>query len=115
KQSGLSFLSRGAPPGVMANQPKVVLQRWQQAGDATDFQRFSSGTPETYRAFQLYQQSTAVATDASFIRLQNMSISYQLSKRSKDGFSCDLFLRGQNLVTWTRYLGTDPESRNPHA
>lgn len=115
KQSGLNFLSRAAPPGVMANQPKVVLQRWQQVGDVTDFQRFSSGTPDTYRAFQLYQQSTAVATDASFIRLQNISVSYQLASRPTEGFSCDLFLRGQNLFTWTNYLGTDPEARNPLA
>jgi len=114
KQQGYNFWSTGGVlPGAMANQPNLVLQRWQNEGDQTDIQQFTTGlNPEGFQAFQNYQRSDAGITDASFLRLKTLSLSYQLSKREDLGFGCDLFIRGQNLWTLTNYIGLDPETRN---
>ncbi|MDF0716989.1 SusC/RagA family TonB-linked outer membrane protein [Muricauda sp. 334s03] len=115
KQLGENLWSRSSLPGEMANQPRNVLQRWQQLGDDVSFQRYSTGTPEANAAFQNFGRSDASISDASFIRLKNVSITYLLTEKQNQGFSCLLFLRGQNLITWTNYLGLDPETRNPLA
>jgi hypothetical protein len=48
--------------------------------------------------------------DASFVRLQNVTLGYQLPKL---GFvpveTARLYLTGQNLFVLTRYTGFDPE------
>ncbi|MHA7831835.1 MAG: SusC/RagA family TonB-linked outer membrane protein [Flagellimonas sp.] len=112
KQMGANFWSRGTFPGRMANQPTAVLDRWQQIGDNAPFQRYSVSDPQVYAAFQRYSLSDAVATDASFVRLKNLSISYLVPGKREKEFSCRVFLRGQNLFTWTDYLGLDPETAN---
>ncbi|RAV29603.1 SusC/RagA family TonB-linked outer membrane protein [Sinomicrobium soli] len=51
-------------------------------------------------------------SDASFIRLKNISLSYTLPKAfiSKIGMkSCKLYLHAQNLITWTNFIGLDPQ------
>jgi TonB-dependent starch-binding outer membrane protein SusC len=52
-------------------------------------------------------------TQRSFIRLQDVSLSYALPKDLLDklnikGFS--LSLAGKNLATWTKWIGSDPET-----
>ncbi|MFB9076297.1 SusC/RagA family TonB-linked outer membrane protein [Flavobacterium procerum] len=61
-----------------------------------------------------YLGSNAVITDASFIRLKNVSASYQIpldegTKKYLQGIR--LSLQGQNLVTFTKYKGLDPETQ----
>ena len=61
-----------------------------------------------------YIASNAVITDASFIRLKNVSASYQipLDEGTKKYLqSVRLSLQGQNLVTFTKYKGLDPETQ----
>lgn len=61
-----------------------------------------------------YIGSNAIITDASYIRLKNVSASYQipLSETSKKYLqSIRLSLQGQNLVTFTKYKGLDPETQ----
>ena len=113
KQLGANFWSSGGVlPGGMANQPIEVLDRWQTAGDQSATQGFSSGLdPEALQAFRTYTQSDAAITDASYLRLKTVSLSYQIPQLSKN-FGCELFLRGQNLWTITNYIGLDPETRN---
>jgi TonB-dependent starch-binding outer membrane protein SusC len=56
--------------------------------------------------------SSRVIEDGSFIRLKTMSIGYNLSAdflRSIKINSVRLFASAQNLVTWTKYSGVDPE------
>ncbi len=113
KQLGYNFWSSAPVIGGRYNQPVTVLDRWVGQGDTFAYQRYSSGNdPEAVQAFRNFTQSDAVITDASFIRLQNVSISYQLTERENNGFDCGLFLRGQNLWTITNYFGPDPETRN---
>ncbi|MFC4218973.1 SusC/RagA family TonB-linked outer membrane protein [Flagellimonas marina] len=116
KQKGFSFLSSRAVPGAMSNQPGQVLERWRTSGDRTTVQRFSSGLePMALTAFLNYSQSDAAIVDASFLRLKNISLSYPLLEQSSAPFGCLLYLRAQNLWTWTDYDGLDPETRSSNA
>ena len=53
--------------------------------------------------------------DGSFLRLKNINLGYNFN--FKNGNSLRLYLSGQNLLTWTKYPGYDPEvrtyTRNP--
>ena len=94
--------------GSAWNQPVGVLERWQKAGDITDIQKFS-----TSRLLFDVQSSTFGYTDASFIRLKNASLAYNLpsSLINKSKLkNCRIFLQGQNLFTITKYAGLDPEN-----
>ncbi len=97
----------------MGNQPIEVLNRWQKAGDNTMVQRFSSGMLSD--SYQFASESNLAYSDASFIRLKNVSISYKLPKIivNKIGFNeVDFYLQGQNLLTITKYKGLDPETQS---
>ncbi len=117
KQQGSGYWTPGnIIVGGLANQPTSVLQRWQQEGDLVPFQRFSTGaSQEAAQAFRQYTQSDASITDASYIRLKTLSLSYQLAEKNHQGFGCELYLRGQNLLTLTGYDGLDPETRSNQA
>jgi hypothetical protein len=103
-------------PGTMGNQPLAVLDRWQNPGDVSTYQKFtqSYGTPASDAA-SLTSNSSAALTDASFIRLKTLAVYYtlpqKLLKRIK-AESCKFYLQGQNLLTFTRYVGADPENQN---
>lgn len=113
KQLGKNYLANNGIVGGTANQPTVVLQRWQNEGDQTEIQRFTTGlNPEGLLAYTNYTQSDASISDASYLRLKTLSLSYQLPTKKADGFGCELFLRGQNLLTKTNYDGLDPETRS---
>lgn len=47
--------------------------------------------------------------DGSYARLKRVSLTYRLPVRSKWVHSADLFATGINLLTFTKYLGLDPE------
>ena len=58
------------------------------------------------------QPSSRFIQDGSFVRLRNVTLSYSLPKsllnKAKIN-SVRLFLTGQNLLTFTKYTGWDPE------
>jgi hypothetical protein len=59
--------------------------------------------------------SSRVIEDGSFIRLKTLNIGYtvnsKLFQRVKIS-SLRFYVSGQNLVTWTKYSGLDPEVNN---
>ena len=114
KQLGRNFWSTGGvAPGGLANQPKEVLDRWTPSETDADIQRFTAGqSPEAIQSYRNYVSSDAGISDASFLRLKTVSLSYNLVAKKDKGLGCMLFLRGQNLWTWTNYLGLDPETQN---
>jgi TonB-linked SusC/RagA family outer membrane protein len=113
KQERQSFISRLThAPGTMYNQPVEVLDRWQQAGDRTTFQKYST-TGAANTAFSRLKQSDAYIVDASFLRLTNASLTYALSPRllKPSGLKgLRVYLQGQNLLLLTPYKQADPES-----
>ncbi|MGV3530566.1 MAG: SusC/RagA family TonB-linked outer membrane protein [Flavisolibacter sp.] len=104
-----------SPAGFLANQPAIVLDRWRKAGDAALVQRYGA-TPSSAAFSTSYnlQATDAIYSDASFIRLKNLSLSYLVAagESSKMLQSVRFYLQGQNLLTITNYLGADPETQN---
>ena len=87
------------------NQSKRMLyDRWKKPGDVTDIPRYGV-TP---------QMDSRFLEDASFLRLKNLMVSYDFpqSLLGKTGFMsrARLYVQAQNLLTWTKFSGLDPES-----
>ncbi|MBO0353546.1 SusC/RagA family TonB-linked outer membrane protein [Muricauda ruestringensis] len=112
KQTGRNYFGDGTfiSPGTLSNQPVKVMDRWQQLGDITDIQGFSTDLSDLGEAYTFYQQSDGSIVDASYIRLSNISLSWNLPERLGLGDNSRLYLQGQNLFTITNYQGLDPES-----
>ncbi|RUT68491.1 SusC/RagA family TonB-linked outer membrane protein [Flavobacterium cupreum] len=97
-------------PGSSGNQPKAVLNHWQQLGDIADYPIYTDGTNSTaVDAYYKYFESDGVISDASFVRLKNISLSYEIPLKD---VQCKLFFEGQNLLTFTKYKGADPEFKS---
>ena len=117
RQTGRNYISSFLAPGYRNNnQLKHVMDRWQSLGDISNIQRFvqSSASP-AYTSYTNLRNSDATISDASFIRLKNVSFFYTLPKEivQKIGMNnCRLYIQGQNLLTFTDYLGMDPENQN---
>lgn len=114
KQTGYGYMyDLGAPPGYRRNQPRLVLDRWQQAGDTGNIQAFTTNTGTN--AYTLWTQSTAMITDASYVRLRQLSVAYDLPSKVLEPLGVSRwrwYVEGQNLVTWTGYEGLDPETQS---
>jgi TonB-linked SusC/RagA family outer membrane protein len=104
------------PAGIAVNNNSTtfVLDRWQRPGDITDIQRFGTN-------FSLvYSHGTATTSDrgygdASYIRLQNLSLGYQMPKNILDRLKVQnlrLYIQGENLFTISKYGGIDPETQS---
>lgn len=91
-----------------SNQPLSVLNRWQKPGDIASIAAYSTKAPQVTPASSNY-----FYTDASYIRLRNLSLAWQfpnhLLKKIKMQ-SARIYLQGQNLITITDYKGMDPEN-----
>ncbi|QQL49893.1 SusC/RagA family TonB-linked outer membrane protein [Mucilaginibacter ginkgonis] len=117
KQRGLNYLGQlsNTPPGWIYNQPDLVLNRWQQPGETGPVQRYTTGFTNALTAAAYLANSDGIYTDASFIRLKNVSLSYRIPEQIIRKYhlgSCRLFIEGQNLLTITNYQGSDPENMN---
>jgi TonB-linked SusC/RagA family outer membrane protein len=107
-----------APTGFLANDPVAFLNAWQAPGDKKPYEQFTQkhgGSANAYKAFNYAKQSDFAYSDASFIRLKNLALSWQLpgNWKSKTHLqNARIFVQGQNLLTFTHYSGTDPESQS---
>jgi TonB-linked SusC/RagA family outer membrane protein len=117
KQVGKSNIF-GNNPGTFSgpynygNQPATILNAWSKPGDISAIQRYSSDySYETQNSRANF--SNASYSDASFIRLKNISLSWQLPDGLRKKLHMQLvriYLQGQNLLTITHYKGLDPET-----
>lgn len=118
RQKGRNYLGTvgGYAPGIaFTNQPEVVLKRWQKESDNTDIQKYTT-MPDS--KFLLLQSSDNLFSDASFVRLKNVALSYNLPTRLLKSLKldqCRLYIQGQNIFTITDYIGADPETQNMYA
>jgi TonB-linked SusC/RagA family outer membrane protein len=112
KQRGVNSLTALTAPGDNYNQPVEVLDRWQSPGQITQIARFTTN-PFVDRTFTNYQSySDAVYTDASFVRLQNLAVSYTIPEKitRKAGLlQARIYFQCENLFILTKYKGLDPE------
>lgn len=110
KKNGYNQYRLTEPAGSLANQPTSALDRWQQPGDMATMQRFTTGAdPEAFNAYYQFTQSSGIISDASFVRLKTLTLGYTLTGKIIPQSSCRLFLSGQNLLTFTKFEGGDPE------
>ncbi|TDE53336.1 SusC/RagA family TonB-linked outer membrane protein [Flavobacterium sp. GT3P67] len=109
KQQNLNTAAVGFP-GMLGNQAAALSNHWQKPGDIATYQRFTTGMDAGAVAAQInYYSSDGVVTDASFIRLKNIALSYNLPKNWLGCAACKIVMEGQNLLTFTHYKGADPE------
>jgi len=112
KQLGYNQYYGSQLPGTMRNQPAALMDRWQQAGNSSAYQLFSDGgTAGAQLANVRYAQSDAGISDASYIRLKNIALSFDLPQTWTKGIKTRLGIQGQNMLTITSYKGADPEFR----
>ncbi|MBO9204621.1 MULTISPECIES: SusC/RagA family TonB-linked outer membrane protein [Niastella] len=98
----------------MQNQPVSILERWQKTGDNAPVQRYNQDF-SIYKAFDYMSNSDAIWVDASYIRLKNVSLSWQLPEKIKKVLRLDnarVYTQAQNLFTILTYKGSDPETRS---
>jgi TonB-linked SusC/RagA family outer membrane protein len=117
KQIGKNNLFGNAIPGNRSvNQPASVLNRWQKTDDIAPVQKFSTlSFTSLYNSYFTAASSNVGYSDASFIRLKNISISYQLPDAWKKNIyiqNCRVYVQCQNLLTITSYKGLDPETKS---
>lgn len=87
------------------NQSKRLLyERWKQPGDITEIPRHG----------EITYDDTHLLEDASFLRLKNLSLTYSLPaewmRKSRLFQGITIGLQAQNLLTFTKFTGSDPES-----
>lgn len=108
---GFSLFNYAIVDALYPNDPyrnrltKPLLNRWTAASHTNewpsgiDFTKYSGGLVNSY-----------TVTDASFIRIKSILLSYRLPvARLKFLSSASLFASAQNLKTFTSYLGYDPD------
>ena len=85
------------------NQSRRLLDRWKEPGDVTDIPRHGVYTEFDSRLLE----------DASFLRLKNVQLSYSFKvapERIRTVIrGLRVFAQGQNLLTFTKFSGLDPE------
>ncbi|UYQ91771.1 SusC/RagA family TonB-linked outer membrane protein [Chitinophaga horti] len=115
KQNGFNADVNSSPGMFTAggrNQPVGVLDHWRSVTNSGRYQKYSTLFTTVYRASQTYNNSDAKITDASFVRLKNIQVSWttplDLQQRWRVP-AIRLYLQAQNLITITNYNGTDPE------
>ena len=86
------------------NQTTAILGRWGHEGQVTDIPRANYDDPVGNSAF-----SDRWIEDGSYLRLKNVTLSYQLPINSTYIQGITVWASATNLFTITRYLGLDPE------
>ncbi len=88
-----------------------VLRRWQKEGDVTDVPRAGQNANLNLRP------SDRLLESGNFMRVRNVTVGYSLpsSLLTKTRFISSLRVYGtaQNLLTFTKYSGYDPEVSSP--
>jgi TonB-linked SusC/RagA family outer membrane protein len=101
---------------VAVNVPQELLNSWKQPGDKSEFQQNGYTPLGSYLAsIPRFLGSDWGYVDASFIRIKNASLSYDIPSmliRKLKIQNMRLFAHGQNLLTFTKYKGLDPETRS---
>jgi hypothetical protein len=86
------------------NQTTSMLRRWQVEGQQTDIPKLTFQDPMANSRF-----SDRWIEDGSYIRLKTVTLSYDLPLKSQYLQGLQFWIQGNNLFTYTKYLGSDPE------
>ena len=86
------------------NQTTAMERRWQREGQQTDMPRITFQDPMGNARF-----SDRWIEDGSYLRLKSATLSYDLPLKSEYIQGLQFWIQGNNLLTFTKYLGSDPE------
>jgi TonB-linked SusC/RagA family outer membrane protein len=119
KQTGYSYLYNVySNLGTTSNLPAIVEGNfWDKQGDMAQLQRPSQTTSGAIQqAFtNLFKNSDGVIEDASFIRLKNVMLDFDISGKMLKRLQvagAHIYLQAENLFTITGYKLGDPEIQN---
>ncbi len=96
--------------GAVQNQTKRVLDRWVGEGTSTDVPRAVFGDPNKNA-----RPSNRFVEDGSYLRIKNVTFGYTLPTDLAERIAMKrarFYVSGQNLLTFTKYTGNDPELGN---
>ncbi len=103
--NGISFFTLSDGGDIQSNQDVRMLDYWQQPGDVVDNPAPSVGKAQHY--------STRYLEDASFLRLRDLTVSYDLPSSVLSNIrmrSLRIYFTGRNLLRFVPYFtGYDPE------
>jgi hypothetical protein len=88
----------------LENQSANVLNRWQHQGQITNVPRARWDDPQGNSAF-----SSRWIEDGSYLKVRNISLNYTLDKEFWAFKKAKFYVSASNLLTFTNYLGYDPE------
>jgi TonB-dependent starch-binding outer membrane protein SusC len=108
------YSSLGLPGTINSNQPVDVLNRWQKAGDNASYEMYSQNYGSAAgTAYFNKLSSDAVVSDASFIRLRNLSLGYRFQGKGQKGLkNCKVYIQAQNLFVISKFPDMDPETQS---
>ena len=86
------------------NQTTAMTHRWQAEGQATDMPRITFQDPLGNARF-----SDRWIEDGSYLKLKAVTLSYELPLTSEYIQGLQFWVQGNNLLTFSKYLGSDPE------
>lgn len=86
------------------NQSTALNARWQAEGQTASIPRVSFQDPMGNARF-----SDRWIEDGSYLRLKTVTLSYDLPLKSQYIQGLQFWIQGNNLLTFSKYLGTDPE------
>ena len=85
-------------------QTQAVLSAWRYEGQQTDVPRAVYGDPMGNSTF-----SSRWIEDGSYLKLKNLTLNYEYPNKLWIFQKVQAYLSADNLITWTKYLGYDPE------
>jgi hypothetical protein len=97
---------RSWPDRPKQNHTAEIFGRWHGEGTSNRIPRLSAAShTNTQWLSDLYVES------GNYVRVQNVTLGYDFNRLAKSGFLSQLrlYVTGQNLHTFTRYSGMDPE------
>lgn len=106
KQQSRNFNYQMSSPGLMRNLPLEALNVWSPDNPNGLYMPYHAAASPLH---SLFQMSDATVSDGSFIRLKNIQLSYRIPLQGKLIREAKIYFQGQNLYTWTKYFGLDPE------
>lgn len=90
------------------NQYATYADRWSPENTGSNIPGVAAGKGSSLKAY-----STRIIEDGSFLRLKTVSLGYNFSpafvRKSKVFKTGRIYASAQNLYTWTKYSGYDPE------
>lgn len=87
-----------------SNQSQAVANRWRSDGQVTNMPRAAWGDPAGNARF-----SDRWIENGSYLRLRTVTLAYDIPLNTAIVKYIKVYATGNNLFTWTKYLGYDPE------